>query len=136
MKTLAIALAAASVGLAACTPGLPASNSASASATNSLAPGHWDSVTISGSTTATDLFIKDNIDTGAASINCCGNFNFAPITDPAPLPAGAYHLLAWYVIASDGSVRWEAYRTDHNTGHTWELMQDPNDQYRWQAITN
>jgi hypothetical protein len=129
MRTLCIVFSIASVVLAACTP--------AAQQTNATAPpGHFDSVTISGSNTVGDVFLKVNSATGATSFYCCQNFNFTAIADPVAPPPGDYHLKAWYVIAGDGSVTWVAYRFDQSTGHTWVLMHERGGQYQWQAITN
>ena len=131
MKSLFALLSLMTVALGACT--VPAQTNA----TNAAAPaGNFDAVTISGSSTANDVVLKVNADTGAASYYCCNHFNFNAISDPSPPPPGRYSLKAWDVISGDGTVTWVAYRFDANTGHTWVLTHQREGQYQWQAITN
>jgi hypothetical protein len=94
----------------------------------------FEFVTVPGATAeASRGLFRINVASGQVVTAWGGAKTYVATIDPAPLPAGEYHLRITLTLDQKGG--WNMERFDSKTGRTWSLNGGGNAPFTWSEIT-
>ena len=107
----------------------------SSAAGTANAAAKFEGVSIPGTATAASGFFQINVATGQVG-SVWGNTTatLTPVKEPAPLPAGEYHLYVVPNPQADGNVYWMVNRMEVNSGRLWSLAGGGAPGYVWTDV--
>jgi len=92
----------------------------------------FEAATLPGSPKMNPAFFRIEIATGrVVTVWGAGTASLMTTAEPAPLPAGEYHLYASNDIQPDGTVFWELVRMEAGSGRTWTLTGGGTAPFAW-----
>jgi hypothetical protein len=95
----------------------------------------FESAAVPGSPKMNPAFFRIEVATGrVVTVWGAGSTPFLTTAEPAPLPAGDYHLTATNAEQPDGTVYWELVRMESGSGRTWTLTGGGTAPFAWVEV--